>query len=69
MRTFAKNLRSLRAAKGIRQSELAKNLSVSRSAVSGWESGNRNPSLEQAVAISQFLGCRLDDLVNPQLSA
>lgn len=47
-------LKELRKEYGITQSELAKNLNVSRSSIAMYENGDRIPSYETLEAISDF---------------
>ncbi len=63
--TFAENLRTLRAQKGISQQKLARLLFVDRSTVAGWETGRRIPD---AVMISRIAAC-LDTEVSALLEA
>jgi len=78
MSGFSENLAALRRARGLTQAELAQQLGVSKSAVSMYERGNREPELEllQAMAdffqvsVSSLLGRDEDALVNadPELT-
>lgn len=45
------------------QVELARELSVTKQSVSNWENNNIQPSVEMAVAIADFFGVTLDDLL------
>lgn len=56
-------IRQLREARGMTQVELARQLSVTKQAVSNWENNNIQPSVEMAVAIADFFGVMLDDLL------
>lgn len=56
-------IRQLREARGMTQVELARQLSVTKQAVSNWENNNIQPSVEMAVAIADFFGVTLDDLL------
>lgn len=51
---LGKQLRSIRKRTGIRDTELADNMSVTRVAVNHWESGRRTPSLIQTTRILDF---------------
>ena len=55
---------SLRQGKGISQSELARRLHISPSAVGLYEQGRREPSVEILIALSQELGVTLDYLLS-----
>lgn len=51
---FGKNLRKLRAIKGVSQTEFAKAMKVSVSAVSSWESGEKKPRLNKISQIAAY---------------
>lgn len=63
---LAQNLRYLRKSKGIRQKNFAESLGVTQSAVTMWETDRRHPDIEMILAISDFFGVRIDDLVRKQ---
>lgn len=54
----------LRKKKGLTQEELAKELFVSRTAVSKWESGRGVPNIESLKAISKFFCVSIDELLS-----
>ena len=54
---------SLRLSRGMSQTELAKRLNVSASAVGMYEQGRREPSVEILIALSQEFGVSLDYLL------
>ncbi len=56
-------IRQLREAGGMTQVELAKRLSVSKQAVSNWENNNIQPSVETVIALADFFGVTVDDLL------
>ena len=62
--SFGNNLRTARKEKGITQEQLADMLSVSRQAVSKWESENGYPETEKLLAMSKLLGVSLDYLMD-----
>ena len=72
MSGFSNMLSSLRKQKGLTQAELAARLGISKSAVSMYERGNREPEFELLqtmadffhVSVSALLGRREDGLVN-----
>ena len=72
MSGFSEKLTALRKQQGLTQAELAARLGISKSAVSMYERGNREPELEllQAMAdffhvsVSALLGRSEDSLVN-----
>lgn len=57
-------LKELRNSKGLTQEELAAALFVSRTAISKWESGRGNPSIDSLKEISSFFSITLDELVS-----
>ncbi len=57
-------LASLRKSKGLSQIELADALNVSRQAVSRWEVGDSNPSIENLIALGKLYDVPLDELVS-----
>lgn len=63
--TFGDNLRKLRKDRGVSQAAVAVASGLGQPMICGIENGDRLPSLEAAVKISQFLGVQLDDMVTP----
>ena len=61
---FNEKLQELRKKKGITQEELAKNLYVSRTAISKWESGRGYPNIESLKAIAKFFSVTVDQLIS-----
>ncbi len=61
--SFAENLKLIRKERGITQEQLAKMLTVSRQAVSKWESGAGFPETEKLLIISKELNVSLDYLL------
>lgn len=59
---FGRRLHQARTELGITQERLAKELQVTRAAISAWETGAYLPSLEMAILVSDRLGFSLDDL-------
>lgn len=57
---LAERLKSLREKRGFTQRETARRLKISPSVVSGYESGEKSPSLEVLVALSDIYGCTTD---------
>lgn len=53
--TFADSLKSLRAAQGLSQQQLANKLFVDRSTVARWETGDRNPDIAILPRIAECL--------------
>lgn len=48
---------------GITQKELAIRLNVSQGAISQWEIGTTNPSIELLPRLAEILGCTVDELL------
>jgi transcriptional regulator with XRE-family HTH domain len=57
------NLRSLREAKKITQSQLGEYLGAKKSAISLWESGKRQPDQETLVRIANYFDVTVDYLL------
>ena len=55
---FNEKLQELRKSRGLTQEELAKELFVSRTAVSKWESGRGYPNIDSLKEISRFFSGR-----------
>lgn len=62
---IAKNISSLRQAKGITQIELAEMLNYSDKAISKWERGESIPDITVLYRITELFGVTLDYLVRP----
>ena len=60
---ISEKLYSLRRARQLSQEELAEILGVSRQAVQKWESGASTPDVGNLVALSDYFGVSLDELV------
>ena len=60
---FAQKLTELRTLRGLTQTELAQNLSVSNKTVSKWENGTTSPDLSAVVDIAEFFGVTTDVLL------
>ena len=63
---FHEKLQELRKKKGLTQEELAKELYVSRTAISKWESGRGYPSIDSLKEISKFFSVSIDDLLSSE---
>ena len=66
--TTSRNLKMLRRAQGLAQSELASSLGVSRSTYWAMERGDRPLTLYQAVTFCKLLHIRFTDLYDPDLT-
>lgn len=61
--TFAEISKNLRAEKNISQTDLAKNLGVSKACISMIEIGKNEPTARTLIAYSDFFGCSIDFLL------
>lgn len=61
---FNVKLQELRKKNGLTQEELAKELFVSRTAISKWESGRGYPSIDSLKAIAKFFSISIDELLS-----
>jgi transcriptional regulator with XRE-family HTH domain len=61
---FYEKLQELRKSKGLTQEELAKELYVSRTAISKWESGRGYPSIDSLKQIADYFSVTIDDLLS-----
>ena len=60
---FHEKLQQLRRECGFSQEDLAEKLSVSRQAISKWESGSAYPEIEKLIQLSEIFGVTLDSLM------
>ncbi len=60
---FSETLYALRKKSGLSQEALAEKLDVSRQSISKWESGASMPETEKLIAIGEFFGVTLDELI------
>lgn len=63
---FNEKLQRLRIGKNLTQEQLAKQLYVSRTAVSKWESGKGYPNIESLKCISKFFSITIDELLSSE---
>jgi putative transcriptional regulator len=56
------DVRDRRAAKGLAQGELARELKVSRQTINSIETGRYTPSLPLAFAIARFFGATIEEI-------
>lgn len=62
----AKYLQFLRKQKGYTQENLATKLSISRQAVSKWETGNTLPDLDSLLKLSQLYEITINEILEPK---
>lgn len=60
---FKTRLKELRLEKNVSQLEVAKMLNMSKMAVSHWEKGNSEPSIEQLKLLAAYFDVSIDYLV------
>lgn len=60
---FAKRLKEIREEQGVFQWQLAKELGYTQVCISKWESGTRNPSLDDVIAVAIFFNVTTDYLL------
>lgn len=65
---FSKNLRTLRIDNDLKQSIIAKLLNISQGAYAKYESGQREPSFDTLLKISELFNVSIDDLLNSSLT-
>ena len=61
--TFGEKLKNARKEVGLSQEQLAEKLSVSRSAVAKWETGNGMPDVDNLKAMAVLLNTSIDYLL------
>ena len=61
---FSEKLQALRKQKGLTQEQLAKELYVSRTAISKWESGRGYPNIDSLKEIAKFFSVTVDRLLS-----
>lgn len=61
----ALRLKELREDRGLSQRQLADTLGVASGTVARWEIGTRIPSMASLLALVNFFGCTIQDLVIP----
>ena len=67
--TFAEKLKSIRKQAGMSQEQLAEKLSVSRQAVTKWETDAGIPDIENIMAISALFDISIDELLSYERGA
>jgi transcriptional regulator with XRE-family HTH domain len=63
MNYFAENLRFVRKLFDVSQTELALQVNKRQTTVGGWENKVSQPDIDNLIAISEFFGISIDDLV------
>ena len=66
--TMGEKILNMRKARGWNQEELAERISVTRQAVSRWESGSAKPDADKIIAICDLFGVSADYLLRDQYS-
>lgn len=63
MNKFSVRIKKLREKQNLSQNELADALHLSQTAISKWESGTREPTLDIVLKIAIFFNCSTDFLI------
>jgi len=63
MAQIGKTIKKYRTEKGMTQDQLAEKLNVTRQAVSNWETGKTQPSLETLTAMATHFGISVEELI------
>lgn len=63
------NIRQLRDAAGMKQSELADRMNVRPPTVFKWENGIANPTIANLIQLAEIFGVSLDEVVGRKTSA
>jgi transcriptional regulator with XRE-family HTH domain len=66
MTELSKNLQSIRAARGLRQQDVADELGISRATYANYEAGQRSPNHVMLMKIAALFQVRVDDLLGFQ---
>ena len=61
---FGKKLKELRIEQGLSQRALGDLFGVCNQTISFWESGSREPDLDNLLSISKYFGVTVDDLLD-----
>ncbi len=62
--SIGRNILRMREKQGMNQTQLAKEVGVTQSAICQIEKGIRNPSLQVGSEIARALGCSMEDLLD-----
>ncbi len=68
MSFFAKNLRYLRSANKMSQTEFAKELGLTRSAIGAYEEQRSEPKIDIIVSMANFFNITIDDFLKKDIS-
>ncbi len=68
MSYFSINLKKLRKAKRLSQSEFARIFSLTRATVGAYEEGRAEPKLDKLIEIANYFGLSVDQLISKKLS-
>ena len=60
---FKQRLKELRTEKGVTQIQIAKIVNMSKMAISHWEKGNSEPSIEQLKILANYFEVTVDYLI------
>ena len=63
------NIKQLREAAGMKQSELADRMNVRPPTVFKWENGMANPTIANLIQLSEIFGVSLDEVVGRKTNA
>ena len=67
LENFRANVRQLMAAEGISQRQLSEDIGLDRSSISRMLTGEREPTLEFVLAVSNRFNRKVDDLIKKSL--
>ena len=62
-KNFGETLKELRVSMGVKQTDLAKAVGVSKGCISLWENNLREPTLSCLLALADYFQVTLDELV------
>lgn len=66
---FNENLKKIRLASGMKQTEVAKKIGVAKNTYCNWENGTREPSILKIKALAKLFGVSVDYLVGLEENA
>lgn len=65
---LSRGIRRQREKSNMTQKEVSERLNISRAVISQYESGTKNPSVENLIALADFFNCSLDELCERRIS-